>query len=233
MSPAVPTRRFELRLLKDARVVVGIDEVGRGALAGPVAVGAAAVDSSTGRAPKGLADSKVLPPSRREELVTPISRWALAHSVGWASPSEVSALGLTAALRLAGRRALAVMRLRKDFGADVRILLDGSHDWLSQDDLFSSADQADAPGVPWPVTTRVKADRDCSVVAAASVLAKVARDRYMMEIADPGYDWAGNKGYASKVHIEALRTLGASKRHRLGWNLPTQSVVEGRSEAGR
>lgn len=222
MTVKAPTRRCELALLKVARVVIGVDEVGRGALAGPVAVGAAAVDRDTKRAPVGLADSKLLSAGRREALVEPIKAWVSAYSVGWASPEEVSQLGLTAALRLAGRRALFVLRPRQELGGKVHVLLDGSHDWLSQGDLFSGGfDDSGFPEAPsWPVTTRVKADRDCSVVAAASVLAKVARDRYMMEIPDPGYDWAGNKGYASAAHVQALRTLGASQKHRVGWNLP-------------
>ncbi len=222
MTPHAPTRRCELALLKVARVVIGIDEVGRGALAGPVAVGAAAVDRDTGRAPAGLADSKLLSAGRRLALVEPIRAWVSAYSVGWASPEEVSQLGLTPALRLAGWRALSVMRPRQALGDGVHVLLDGSHDWLSQTDLFSGGMEdfglpADAS---FSVSTRVKADRDCSVVAAASVLAKVARDRYMMEIADPGYDWAGNKGYASAAHVRALKALGPSQKHRLGWNLP-------------
>ncbi len=225
----LPSRKIELELLGKRPVVIGVDEVGRGAWAGPVAVGAVGVDSSVGVPPDGLADSKLLSPKRRALLSQPIRRWATTYAVGWASPAEISSLGLTAALRVAGIRALALL---KTGSRDAFVLLDGNHDWLGQSDLFDEV----TPQLPaletgkWQVVTRVKADRDCAVVAAASVLAKVARDTYMQEIADPGYDWAANKGYSSATHTEGLRRLGPSMRHRLAWNLPGKMPGKGVEE---
>lgn len=231
MSPVLPTREIELGLLEQYDVVIGMDEVGRGALAGPVAVGAAVVSRSTGAAPQGLADSKLLNGVRRQALISPIRQWIVSGAVGWSSPSEVSEQGLTWALRLAGLRAIAMLLPPVAGIARICILLDGNYNWLKtpEQDLFSTLETT-VGGCPSieslgiDVAIRVKADRDASVVSAASVLAKVSRDRYMGTIADPGYDWARNKGYASPSHIEALRTMGPSRRHRLGWNLPGLAV---------
>ena len=207
-----PDLRCERALLRaGAHLVVGMDEVGRGALAGPVTVGAVAVDLSTRSAPRGLADSKDLTPAARTRLVPALRRWGVARGVGHASPAEVDALGIVGALRAAGRRALAAVAL----GVDV-VLLDGSHDWLSAPgDLFD-----DEPGPR--VVTRVGADRTCSAVAAASVLAKVERDTLLvaLDAEHPGYGWARNKGYGSADHLAALRELGPVHHHRRSWRLP-------------
>lgn len=228
MSPVSPTREIELGLLEQYDFVVGMDEVGRGALAGPVAVGAAVVSRSTCLAPDGLADSKLLSAAKRQSLVGPIRAWLVSGGIGWSSPGEVSELGVTAALRLAGLRAIATMIPAIVDSGSICVLLDGNYNWLRTpaQDLFSGLGSVHCPepksiedrGID--VAIRVKADRDASVVSAASVLAKVSRDRYMSAIADPGYDWARNKGYASPSHIEGLRTLGPCHRHRMGWSLP-------------
>lgn len=228
MSPASPTRELELEILQSYDLVVGMDEVGRGALAGPLAVGAVGVRVDSGEAPAGVADSKLLSAQRRHALVDPIRGWCQCSSVGWSSSSEISELGISAALRVAGLRALNV--LARSWTKDERIcvFLDGNHNWLRSPspDLFSDLDHPGERGLRSiedrgiDVAIRIKADRDASAVAAASILAKVARDRYMGAIADPGYDWAQNKGYASRSHVESLRILGPSARHRLGWNLP-------------
>ena len=179
------------------------------------------VDESTGPAPDGLQDSKLLAPATRERLVPEITAWARGWAVGHASPAEIDSLGLIAALRLAGHRALADLHVAPDV-----ILLDGSHDWLSwppQHDLFSQPPLL--PDLP-PVQTQVKADLTCASVAAASVLAKVARDAIMVMLDGefPAYGWRENKGYASPRHIEALRELGPCVHHRRSWNLPTADV---------
>lgn len=227
MSPVLPTRQIEIELLERYDVVIGMDEVGRGALAGPVAVGAAVVSRGTGMAPAGLADSKLLNAAKRQALVPSIREWIVSGAVGWSSPNEVSKQGLTWALRLAGLRAIATLLPPISGTERICILLDGNYNWLKtpEPDLFSTLDSSiegcssiEALGID--VAIRIKADRDASVVSAASVLAKVSRDRYMGTIADPGYDWSRNKGYASPSHIEALRAMGPSRRHRLGWNLP-------------
>lgn len=210
MTPvADPTLEFESAMhARGHRYVIGCDEVGRGAIAGPVAVGLAVVDAGVGAHPIGLRDSKMLAEKRREELAPLAASWALFTAVGLATADEVDRIGIIAALGLAGKRAL--IRLH-ELGASVResvILLDGSHDWLTP-----------ALGSPLPVTTRVKADALCASVAAASVVAKVHRDRLMIEAdaATPGYGWSGNKGYGSAGHFEAIARLGATDLHRRTW----------------
>lgn len=207
-----PDLRQERALLRaGARVLVGMDEVGRGALAGPVSVGVVAVDLTTRSAPPGLADSKLLTPAARERLAPALARWGVSRGVGHASPEEIDRLGIVGALREAGRRALAALAVPADL-----VLLDGSHDWLSSPgDLF---DHEVGPAV----VTRVGADRRCAAVAAASVLAKVERDAIMvaLDAEVPGYGWARNKGYGAPDHLAALRARGASAHHRRSWRLP-------------
>ena len=210
MTPlADPTLEFESTLhASGARFVIGCDEVGRGAIAGPVAVGLAVVDATIGTHPLGLRDSKLLSEKKRETLAPLAAEWALYSAVGLATADEVDSVGIIAALGLAGRRALNALH---QAGAAVQegvVLLDGSHDWLTP-----------ALARPLRVTTRVKADRDCASVAAASVVAKVHRDRLMIDAdsVHPGYGWPGNKGYGSAAHYEAIAQLGASAMHRHSW----------------
>ncbi|MDK8350870.1 ribonuclease HII, partial [Gleimia europaea] len=185
---------------------------------GPVAVGVAV---SPGVEPEtALADSKFLSPAARERLVLEAARWAGPTAVGMASAAEVDELGITAALRRAGLRALGTLA-----SAGVRpgvVLLDGSHDWLTPtEDLFGACEGRDAfvaVGEP-RVQTLVKADASCSVVAAASIVAKVVRDHLMVSLPDPGYGWSANKGYASAAHREALAKIGVSAYHRQSWRL--------------
>jgi ribonuclease HII len=144
--------------------------------------------------------------------------------VGHAEPEEIDEFGLTAALRLAGERALAQLPEPPDL-----VLLDGSHDWLTrptvQGDLFTDTAAA---GDRWGlqaaprVTTKVKADLTCASVAAASVLAKAERDGLMRHLGTqvPDYGWAFNMGYASPEHVQALERIGPSQWHRRSWNLP-------------
>lgn len=209
MSVADPTLELESELHSDgARWVIGCDEVGRGAIAGPVAVGLCVVDASVGEHPVGLRDSKMLSEKRREELAPLAAAWARFSAVGLASAEEVDAVGIMKALGLAGKRALSILH---EAGADVRsslVLLDGSYDWLTP-----------CLTTPLRVRTQVKADRDCASVAAASVVAKVHRDRLMIE-ADaryPGYGWPGNKGYGSSEHYAAIAELGPNDWHRRTW----------------
>lgn len=220
-----PTLRTERALLGDGAVLVGgMDEVGRGALAGPVSVGLVVVDASTRTAPSGLTDSKLLSPSAREAMVEPLRRWAVAWAVGHAGPAEIDAHGIVAALRLAGRRALS--QIRRTVGDVDVVLLDGSHDWLSRPaaDLFeaSELDPSRSLDAPEPgVRTLVKADLQCSSVAAASVLAKVERDGLLRRLAAqyPAFAWEQNKGYSAPAHLDALRRLGPTPQHRRSWNL--------------
>ncbi|RFA22027.1 ribonuclease HII [Subtercola boreus] len=214
-----PSLRHERRLGRDgARLVIGVDEVGRGALAGPVAVGMCVIDPHRrGTFPAGLRDSKMLSEAKREQLAPLASAWASASAVGLASADEVDRLGIIACLGLAGARALAQLAaLGVQTGGSV-ILLDGSHNWLATHVAHDAR-----------VVMRIKADRDCASVAAASVVAKVHRDRIMIELdtVAPGYSWARNKGYASAAHFEGLDLLGATDHHRRTW-LKGERMLEG------
>ena len=209
MTVADPTLRLERAMHRDGvQFVIGCDEVGRGAIAGPVAVGFSVVGVGIRKHPDGLRDSKMLSEKRREELSPLATKWSHFSAVGLASALEVDTIGIIACLGLAARRALTQLH---EAGVPIHesvVLLDGSHDWLS-------------PALTRPprVHTRVKADRDCASVAAASVIAKVHRDRLMIDADDahPGYGWRGNKGYGSTEHYAALDTLGPSDLHRRTW----------------
>ncbi len=194
--------------------VVGIDEVGRGALSGPVTVGVVAVDGAVRRQPNGLRDSKLLLPEEREALAPKIRRWALAHGVGHGTPEEIDGFGILVALRLAGERALAAAGLRPAVA-----ILDGNYDWLTRPPRPLVAD---SPPMEGRVQLLIKGDMKCSSVAAASILAKVARDQLMreMSVTFPDYLWHENKGYATPTHMDALRRVGPCTYHRRSWNLP-------------
>ncbi len=212
-----PTLRVERRLLREgATVVAAIDEVGRGALSGPVTVGVVLVTARTRSAPPGVRDSKLLRAPSREALVPRIQRWAAGYAVAHASAREVDERGVVAALRLAGRRALRSVVPRPDV-----VLLDGDHDYLSvpaAPGLYESVeDLGDVPAV----VTMIRADVSCAAVAAASVLAKTARDALMTELARqyPHYGWHDNKGYATESHRRALAEFGPTPQHRRTWRL--------------
>lgn len=224
MSPAgpavVPTLDVERALAAACgpgeRIVVGIDEVGRGALAGPVTLGACAVravDGEIAPLPAGVRDSKRLTARRREALVEPIRESALAVATGWASAAEIDEAGIMTALTRAALRALDGLELPDGARIDA-ILLDGDADVLTPA-LVSRGGH-----VP-RIALQVSADRDCASVAAASVVAKVARDAHMVALDEelPAYSWAGNKGYGSAAHREAIDALGASDHHRRSWRL--------------
>lgn len=228
MSRLPPNRGEERALAREFGIVVGMDEVGRGALAGPVCVGAVAVAEAMPPEPSGLADSKLLSAGRRLALVEPIEAWALAFSVGWASAAEIDEVGIIGALRLAGWRAAADVAgqlAARDEARIGAILLDGNHDWFSppRETLWQEPEGGPAAWNPPvevpPVATRIKADLSCVAVSAASILAKVRRDAYMEQLPDCGYHWSSNKGYASASHRDGLRELGPSEQHRRSWNL--------------
>lgn len=214
-----------------ATLVAGMDEVGRGALAGPVSVGACVVNASTGPCPVGLTDSKGLTARARTEYIPLIDTWAVAYAVGSATAREIDTLGIIRALRLAGQRALVAVAAQ--VGPVDAVLLDGSHDWLTEPepDLLTmlEGDEFPAPDGYQPplVQTQVKADLSCASVAAASVLAKCLRDAHMVDLAReyPHYGWIGNKGYGSAQHISALSEHGPSPQHRVSWRLPGISTA--------
>lgn len=210
MSVSVPTLGLERRLLKEFDLIISLDEVGRGALAGPVAVGAAAMTAAGARRriPDGLRDSKLVTEKRRPDVALRASAWVQASGIGWATSAEVDEVGIMRSLGLAASRAVQAIADQGISLENVLILLDGNHDYLS----------AVHPH-PVPVRPVIKADRDCASVSAASVIAKVARDTYMTEIHEghPAYQWDRNKGYASAEHRHAIHSLGLSPHHRSSW----------------
>ena len=315
MSPSrpVPTLELETELVRDgARFVAGMDEVGRGALAGPASVGVVVLDvpallgmstddaarpgtasrscrsagahgrtaspelsaasgpaaapptrdasgtgaalptpwvsssapsagvepeadsgasglreslpdadhgrgGSPGQPWEGVRDSKALSAARREALAPRIGTWAVATAVGHAQPAEIDALGITAALRVAGLRALEAVH-RSGTRVDA-LILDGSHNWLDVPPVLGQ--DGDPVALPPVVRTLVKADATCVSVAAASIIAKVERDALMTRLAGehPQYHWDSNKGYGSSTHRDALALHGVTAHHRRSWNL--------------
>ncbi|HJA04625.1 MAG TPA: ribonuclease HII [Candidatus Microbacterium stercoravium] len=213
MSPVVPTLELEERLLGEAPLVFGLDEVGRGALAGPVTVAASVIDSSTlGTAiPEGLRDSKLVTERNRPRVAERAAAWVRETTLGWATPGEVDEAGIMGALGLAASRALQAMRERGFDPADGISLLDGNHDYLSR--------LASPVLGPLDVRTVVKGDRDRAVISAASIAAKVSRDAVMVELHDQheAYAWQRNKGYASAAHRAAIDEHGLTVHHRRSW----------------
>lgn len=222
-----PTLDLERSLLADGATRVGaMDEVGRGAIGGPVSVGLVVVDAAVAEPPDGVRDSKLLSAARREALVPVVRDWAVAWGVGHASAAEVDAWGVVGALRLAGHRALAACGAVGGVLPDV-VLLDGSHDWLTPPVPPELVAPDLGPVSAPPVTTRVKADLECAAVAAASILAKVERDARMVALAErfPAYGWDANKGYGSAPHLDAIRAHGPCEEHRRSWNLPARTTA--------
>ncbi|GAA1515656.1 ribonuclease HII [Agromyces terreus] len=216
MAPTpVPDLRVErAHLASGSPVVLACDEVGRGALAGPVAVGMVLIDASVRRMPAGLRDSKLMTEPRREAMAPRAGAWVRRWAVGEASAAEIDELGIMACLGLAGARAYAMLAEAEQVAGTEHelvgapLLLDGNHDWLSR----AIEHRAE-------VTTRIKADRDCASVAAASVLAKVHRDRGMhrAHAEDPRFAWNENKGYSSRAHFAAIAEHGPTALHRRTW----------------
>jgi ribonuclease HII len=207
-----PKLTLERRLLREHSLVIACDEVGRGALAGPVAVGAAVIDAPRARkrVPVGLRDSKLVPEPKRADVAARAAAWVSASAVGWASAAEIDEIGIMRALGFATIRALADLRAHGVVPEEAIVLLDGNYDYITA---------AGATGLR--VQPVIKADRDCASAAAASVIAKVARDDLMTGLHDemPAYEWARNKGYASPDHRAAIRTHGISPHHRASWSI--------------
>jgi ribonuclease HII len=190
--------------------VAGMDEVGRGAWAGPVTVGIAVVrpNASEESLPAWLRDSKQLSEQRRQSIFHDVGQWCLAWSVGHAGPEECDAVGMTAALRLASQRALGALD-----APPTALLIDGPVNLLRE--------MGDGPSVfTGLVRPVIKGDAKCASVAAASVLAKVVRDGIMRAESEhfPAYAFERNKGYPSPLHQRALRGYGLSAIHRRSWS---------------
>jgi ribonuclease HII len=228
----VPNLELESQLARSGfDLIVGFDEVGRGALAGPVMVGATGIwarDMPDLQVPEGLTDSKLLTEHKREVMFEPLRSWCAASAVGQASNAEIDDWGIVYALGIAALRALNL--LERELGLDgdrsgpgVRVgaILDGPNDYITK-----ALNTFDAPQVPVPavITTKVKADQSCALVSAASVIAKVTRDRFMVELAQGNgqyapYGWTRNKGYGSAAHRAAIAQYGPTALHRVSWHL--------------
>ena len=197
-----PVSAPEVAAWSAGRAVVGIDEVGRGAWAGPVTVGAVVLDPE--RPPEGVRDSKLLSPARREVVAAAVRSAALT-GVGSASNDEIDAVGLAAALTLAVGRALDAVLALDGAPTDPLVLVDGPHDLLRRPEV--------------EVVTLVGGDAAAVSIAAASVVAKVDRDGLMAaaDTTHPGYGFARNRGYPAPEHVAALATLGPCALHRHSW----------------
>jgi ribonuclease HII len=193
--------------------IAGMDEVGRGAWAGPVSVGVALIPlKATKRTlPRWLRDSKQLSEARRESIFDSVGAWCVDWAVGHASPEECDRWGMRIALRLASQRALAGLERPPD-----ALLVDGPLD------LVAGA-EPDEGAYCGPVHPVIGGDARCASVAAASVLAKVVRDRLMRAESEhyPPYAFEQNKGYPSPTHQMALRGYGLSSIHRRSWSYVT------------
>lgn len=190
----MPHYIYESRLLKTmAGPIAGVDEAGRGPLAGPVVAGA--VIFERGRIPKGIDDSKQMTPEAREELYVLIVKSAVAWGVGEASVDEIDLLNIRQATHLAMARAVRAMAVAP---------------------MFALVDGNDAPALPCPCDTLVDGDARSVSIAAASILAKVTRDRMMRALHDehPGYGWITNMGYGTEEHLLGLERHGVTVHHR-------------------
>lgn len=193
-----PNLETELELLAEFGSVVCVDEVGRGAVAGPVVVGATVfTKSSSVEFPKGLKDSKLIAEAKREAMALASAEW-LEHAVGEVSAEEIDRIGISEALKKAGLEAIAKLPDQPRV-----VLLDGKHNWLGDDGVI----------------TQVKADQRCAAVSAASVIAKHYRDEIMRKLSTeyPQYAWESNKGYASEGHVRAIQDYGHTEFHRKTW----------------
>lgn len=194
MAPTCPDFSLETALMTRGVVrIFGVDEAGRGPLAGPVV--AAAVRLDPDRTPQGLNDSKLLTGERRAELLAELLA-AAEIGVGQASVEEIDAINILRATQLAMCRAIAGLTAPPDHA-----LVDGN---------------AIPPELPCAADAVVKGDGRSLSVAAASIVAKVTRDRIMVELAQqfPGYGWETNVGYSTRAHLEALQSLGPTPHHR-------------------
>lgn len=197
MSGRPPTLSLERSLWEQGHdVVVGVDEVGRGAWAGPITVGAAVLPQT--RRVYRVRDSKMLTEKEREKLFGRIAEWCAAWAVGSASQEECDAIGMADAQRLAARRAIEGLGVQPD-----HVLVDGNWDFVG----LSSTQRI------------VRGDASCLSIAAASILAKVTRDRLMRKESPnyPVYEFDSNKGYPCPRHKMALHAYGPSAIHRRTW----------------
>lgn len=188
--------QFDKKIAREHRVFCGIDEAGRGPLAGPVC--AAAVILPEGCIIEGVNDSKKLTEKKREQLFDVIKEVAVAYSIATADEKEIDEINILQATYLAMHRAFDGLAVKPDIA-----LVDGNRD----------------PNLGIPTRTIVKGDANSMSIAAASILAKVTRDRFMLEMDEkyPEYQFAKHKGYGTKLHYEMLDKYGASEIHRMSF----------------
>jgi len=201
-----PTLALESLLAQSVGgLVCGVDEAGRGPWAGPVSAGAVILNPDD--LPPGIDDSKAVTEKRREALEPEIKARALAWGVGFASAREIEELNILGATGLAMCRAIEAMQVQP-----VAALVDGNYRFK----------------LPCPIQTVVKGDSLSLSIAAASILAKTARDRVMIELDGlyPAYGFAGHKGYNAPIHSEALKRHGPCPEHRRTWG-PVKALLEG------
>jgi len=202
----MPHYRYESQFLKTmAGPIAGVDEAGRGPLAGPVVAAAVILDRK--RIPKGLNDSKQLTPEVREALFPRIMELAIAVGVGEACVDEIDLINIRQATHLAMARAVRM---------------------LSVAAMFALVDGNDAPALPCPCDTLVDGDARSVSIAAASIIAKVTRDRMMVALHDehPHYGWLTNKGYGTEEHLLALGRHGVTRHHRRSF-APVHNILCG------
>jgi ribonuclease HII len=196
--------QYLMSFLGQDLIVAGVDEAGRGPLAGPVVAAAVILDPA--RPIDGLADSKCLSPAQRQQLEGEILERALAWSLGRAEVREIDELNILHASMLAMKRAVEGLHVRPE-----HVLVDGNR----------------CPDIDIRVEAVVKGDQTVPAISAASILAKEARDREMIELDRhyPGYEFAKHKGYPTKIHLEALAKLGICPEHRLSFG-PVKRLTE-------
>lgn len=202
----MPHYIYEARYLKTmAGPVCGVDEAGRGPLAGPVVAAAVILDRK--RMPKGLNDSKQLTEEVREELYPQIMEMAVAVGVGEASVGEIDLINIRQATHFAMARAVRALSVAAEFA-----LVDGN----------------DAPALPCRCDTLVDGDARSLSIAAASIIAKVTRDRMMVKLHEehPGYNWRNNKGYGTPEHYAGLKAHGVTVHHRRSF-APIHAILTG------
>lgn len=192
------------------KITAGVDEVGRGSLAGPVVAAAVILDMN--RPIQGLADSKKLSEKKREQLAEEIMEKSTAWSVARASVAEIDEMNILQASLLAMQRAIVSLTVQPEY-----VLVDGNQ----------------PPKIDIPTDTVIKGDSKIPAISAASILAKVSRDNEMIEMENryPGYGFAGHKGYPTRQHLEALEKLGITDIHRQSFS-PVRKILEGISDAG-
>ena len=206
----VPTLARERAAWREGRLLVGVDEDGRGPLAGPV-VAAAVVFPEGCRRLRGLRDSKLLPAARRDELAAAIRAVALGIAVGAASVREIDRLNIRVASALAMRRALVRLFVR-----------------LADAPAFVLIDGLPLPEIGVAHEALVDGDARCHSIAAAAIIAKTVRDALMHRLAPrhPGYGWDTNVGYATETHQEGLRLFGATPHHRRSFSPVAQLQLD-------